>query len=166
MGDEIYHNAIYVSEDEDDREDDEIAPPMAKAVRHDWRHERTFESKEEAARWITEAGCWTSSKMYDTMAGQKDFYRCNRVPQRGFQCAKAVQLLYHAESMEVTLFISAQEHTHDEILENAGSQSGINKKTKALIDRLLSQKQPPKSNLNILATESATNVNIKVPKDR
>ena len=73
---------------------------------------------------------------------QHDVYRCNRVPARGTQCAKAIQLLYDAECEEVILYVERKDHTHDEILEGKKASQRINSETKEVINRII--KQPPK----------------------
>jgi hypothetical protein len=133
-----------------------------------WRPSQNFISKEEAQLLLDSEGCWATGVSYDTAAGRKQHYRCNKVPIRGPQCAMAIYLLFNAESDAVSLFASALEHTHEDVLAQPGKApaAGINKATKAFIAPLIRQKAAPKTIRMFLATELAANTALRMPTVR
>ncbi len=163
--DESYRAAAdYESSEESSEEDDRSDKPSGSIQKHDWKHERTFASPAEAKEWIKDQGCWTKKKRYETAVGNKDVYRCNRVPACGTQCAKAIQLLYDAEGEEVILYVERKDHTHDEILEGGKALQRINSETKEVINRII--KQPPKDIRKALGDAKQTNQRIMVLSER
>ena len=110
-------------------------------------------------------GLWSKVRAYDTVSGRREDYRCNKVPSRGEQCAAGFQLLFNADSFQVTSFATEQQHTHEEILSQTTAR-GINKTTKDAIDRLLALKvTAPKTIRDNLAKEAESNPGISLPKD-
>lgn len=81
-----------------------------------WLYKSTFENPTDAKEWVDEQKIWSLYYSYDTDAGRRDHYRCNLVPYRGVQCAAAMQLLYNSDSCKVSLFISKEEHDHEQSL--------------------------------------------------
>jgi len=122
---EEYTNRPYIlSDSEEELTENVIQGPRSK-IRHNWLFQQTFETAEQAPLWIKNEGCWAAGKVYETIAGNKQPYRCNMVPKRGNQCARAVQLLDNADNLQVSLYVTAAEHTHEEIAEGV-LKSGIN----------------------------------------
>ena len=100
---------------------------------------------------------------YESDAGRKELYRCNLVPRRGPQCAKAVQLLFDSESLQVLMYIDKNEHTHDAIFAGAAKKSQrINEETIAAINRMITDKLLPKTIRCNLASEAKNNPRITV----
>ena len=130
-----------------------------------WRHKQTFESETEANTWLEEEACWSKQKNYEVSAGRKQLFRCNRVPSRGVQCEAAIYLLYSADNLQVILYSTEADHNHNDILDQV-KKVCMNKATKDLIDLLIRQKVAPKNILDILAKETLTNTNIRVPSER
>jgi hypothetical protein len=172
---EEYHPvAQYQSEDEETEEAPEEAggndgADNADNTRqdHGWRTLRLFETGREAEAWVQTLNI-SSTKEYDTNDGKVKLYRCSEVPWRGPQCRYSFKLLYHDDSLQVTAFESVEVHTHDEILARRPKlPQGINKASKAHIDRLLGQRvNVPKTILRSLEAEIANNPNIKVPTQK
>ena len=109
------------------------------------------------------AACWAKVKTYDTSQGIKERFRCNLVPWRGVQCGKALLLLYENTSERVLLYLSDNDHTHDQ--EQKKATHGLNKVTKDFIDPLIERANMLPSNIrSFLVTEAETNPNIQVPE--
>ena len=123
-------------------------------TKHVWLFQQSFDTAEQALQLIKSEECWAVGKMYETIAGRKQPYRFNKAPKRGNQCARALQLLYHAEDLRVTLFVIDADHNHDEIVADI-VKAGINKATKDVIDHLIEQK--------VLTTASIVDVPVAVP---
>ncbi|KAH9632266.1 hypothetical protein HF086_002901 [Spodoptera exigua] len=64
---------------------------------------------------------------------KKRFYRCNKVPRKGVQCAAEMYLLFEADSEAVLLYSTDREHNHD--FEN-NYRYGICDETKSEINKL------------------------------
>ena len=95
-----------------------------------WLIDSNFDSRDEALEWIREEKCWSIVRTTENNAGTRVEYRCNKVPSRGVQCTSALYLLYNADSMKVTKYVTLEGHNHDQI-EN--EINGINDHTKELI---------------------------------
>ena len=81
-----------------------------------WLFTQQFETADIALDWIVEQKIWTKRREYATDAGDKVFYRCNRVKRRSRrQCAHAVLLQYNSGDDAVNLFETPEEHDHDQI---------------------------------------------------
>ena len=150
-------------------EEEEITQPKERIARKNrkWIYKSNFESVDEAKVWLVQDGYWSLYKSHETDAGRKEDYRCNKIPFRSKnQCANALQMLYHAEDLGVTIFESGEDHDHDELLLNI-KQHGINKETKDFINQLLKNKvASSKTILDLLANEAKTNQSIKMPKNQ
>ena len=72
----------------------------------------------------------------------------------------ALQILYHAEDLGVTIFGSG--HDHQELLLKKQTH-GLNKATKEFINQQV-KVVASKTILDLLATEAETNPDIKMPK--
>ena len=107
--DESYQNAQYLSQDEEEETTIDTRPKQQQS--HTWCHKQTFESAAEAIAWVKNERIWSPSTAYDSANGRKQLYRCNRVVQRGPQCACALHLLYHADSFQVSVYITTESHS-------------------------------------------------------
>ena len=96
--------------------------------------------------WVKNERIWSPTTSYESANGRKQLYRCNLVVQRGPQCASALHLLYHADSFQVSAYISQEEHTHEAIGKKA---HGINATTKESISRLLNLKLNTKGSIKL-----------------
>jgi hypothetical protein len=113
--DEFYENAQYLSQDDEEEEVEDSNKRGKQHQNHTWYHKQTFVSAAKAIAWVKNERIWSPTTAYDSAHGQKQLYRCNRVIQRGPHCACALHLLYHADSFQVSVYISQEEHTYDEI---------------------------------------------------
>lgn len=165
---EEYQPAIYESdEDGSDKIDEETRQKEAKPRRHHtYILKRIFEDQDKAKEWLQTQKLWSNLRCYDTNAGRKQMLRCNKVPYRAQQCAASAYLLYNADSFQVTLFESVEQHDHEEIVKNV-KFLGINSATKEAICALLLLKVTvPKSILAHLKLEAVNDSEIKVPEIR
>ncbi len=162
--DEVYQKRAYVSDDSDSDEEGETTTAEPKQrVQLTWRLETTFENVNASKAWMENAACWAKVKTYDTSQGIKERFRCNLVPWRGVQCGKALLLLYENTSERVLLYLSDNDHTHDQ--EQKKAKYGLNKATKDFIDPLIERANMLPSNIrSLLVTEAETNPNIQVPE--
>ena len=112
--DEIYQNVQYNSQDEEE-EEIEASEIRSEHHHHTWCHKQTFQTAKEAIEWVKNERIWSPTTSYESANGRKQLYRCNLVVQRGPQCASALHLLYHADSFQVSAYISQEEHTHEAI---------------------------------------------------
>jgi hypothetical protein len=87
------------------------------ATRHkiNWVYEETFKNAEEANDMLEEKKIWTKIRKSEQVLGTRVDYRCNLVKKRSPQCKTAIHLLFHAKDFEVDLFVTKEEHDHDEI---------------------------------------------------
>ena len=92
--DEFYQNAQYLSQDDEEEEVEDSNKRGKQHQNHTWCHKQTFESAAEAIAWVKNERIWSPTTAYDSAHGRKQLYRCNRVIQRGPQCACALHLLY------------------------------------------------------------------------
>jgi hypothetical protein len=74
---------------------------------------------------LEEMKIWTKIRESEQVLGTRVDYRCNFVKKRDPQCKDAIHLLYHAEDFEVDLFVTKEEHDHDEI-NSSEDNFGIN----------------------------------------
>ena len=51
-----------------------------------------------------------NKKRHAYIAGRKQPHRFNKATKQGNQCVRALQLLYHAEDLIVTLFVTEADH--------------------------------------------------------
>ena len=132
-----------------------------------WLFTQQFETADIALDWIVEQKIWTKRREYATDAGDKVFYRCNRVKRRSRrQCAHAVLLQYNSGDDAVNLFETPEEHDHDQI-NITSTRQGINEPTKAYIKHLLSLGVLlPKQILQNIEKEQRSNPAIKVPLEK
>lgn len=121
---------ISSSSSEDEQEE------LKKRPRIKWVYKQTFESAASAREWIDANQIWSLSKRSNCKVDDKEYFRCNRVPVRGQQCAAAVQLLYKGDSQNVLLFMTSKDHDHDDILVD-NNKHGLNKATKKAIHLIL-----------------------------
>ena len=66
-------------------------------TKHVWLFQQSFDTAKQALQLIKNEECWAVGKIYETIAGREQPYSCNKAMKRGNQCARALQLLYHAE---------------------------------------------------------------------
>ncbi|KAI5646654.1 FLYWCH zinc finger domain-containing protein [Phthorimaea operculella] len=102
--------------------------------RKKWMFQYKFSSIAEAEEQVNAEKTWAVSNTHYTKEGQKRFYRCNKVPSRGPQCATQICLLCEADSDAVILYRTDCDHTHDSIKTNYNY--GISSETKNEIKKL------------------------------
>lgn len=83
-----------------------------------------------------------------TKEGQKRFYRCNKVPKKGAQCAAGLHLLIECGTDKVFVYRMEADHNHDAI--GVRDDYGINAQTKMEINRLFDLHLKPKAILSAL----------------
>ena len=145
-----YQLGLHVSDDE--HSSYETSRPATTSKRRMWIRTVVLDDGRAAREWCETEKTWAAIQTTESRAGTKVLYRCNRVKKRGPQCAKQMYLLYHSEDQRVSVYKSANEHTHDEINKKA-SKYGICSHTKEIIDRLLQQGKKKKN----VATNSCEN---------
>lgn len=164
---EEYQVANYESElNGSDESEEEVQKQTRTRTTHNYIYQKTFEDQDKAKEWLESENTWSSFRWYDTNAGRKQLLRCKMVPTRGKQCAASAYLLYNADSFQVTLFESIEQHDHEQILEGVEIK-GINSATnEAICALLLLNVTIPKAILSQLEQQVANNTEIKVPKIR
>lgn len=75
-----------------------------------WRKEVTFATEEEALKFVHEENCWSKLSTNKSYNGDSVLYRCNKVKARAQQCDFGLYLFYHADSLNVSLYRSANDH--------------------------------------------------------
>ena len=165
MSDEEFINRPHQLSDTEEQIEQNIVVDTKIKTKHVWLFQLSFDTAKQALQLIKSEEYWAVGKMCETIAGRKQPYRCNKAPKRGNQCARASQLLYHAEDLRVTLFVTDADHNHDEIVADI-VKTGINKATKDVIDHLIEQKVSSKNILEYLVKEASTNLDITVPSER
>lgn len=91
----------------------DVEPPQKKRrIRKDWIYERTFKTKAEADKFLSE-GNWGYHYDNKSEDGVNITYRCKSVKFRGVQCAAAVRLIFDSRSDDIQLFRADADHTHD-----------------------------------------------------
>ena len=125
----------YSSADEEEEEIQENQQEKKKTKTHlRWTKSATFETEEGAIESL--GNKWSIDYSNETEEGKKVFYRCTQVQRRGPKCSARSYLLYHADSLDTTVFKTLAEHDHDEINETT-SRIGIKPEVKDIIDGLL-----------------------------
>jgi hypothetical protein len=124
----------------------------------------TFVHKYSCVSFAEEAvkaeNTWSVRTTHVTMDGKKRFYRCNKVPRKGVQCAAEIYLLFEADAEAVILYRTDCEHNHDSIKNNY--DYGICNETKSEINKLFDLHLKPKSILECLKKNSQ----LKIPTKR
>jgi hypothetical protein len=145
--------AQYNSDTEDETETIQEIPvssnKRSKQNRKKWINFRTYEGKDQAMEKINSDGIWSISMTNITGEGKRVYYRCNQVKKRSKQCPVAIHLLYHNDNESVTMFITTNEHVHDQ-----PRTTGIDEVSKSEICELFKMKFKPKRILEILAEKS------------
>ena len=159
-----YQVAVYNSTESDSTGDEQQQPiEVNKRRKLTWLYKQTFETTEAAQEWLEADDNWGFHYENETEIGQKKHYRCKQVPFRGPQCAAAIYLLFNSYSLNVTLFATPDEHTHEQI-NGDKRQRGINKATKLEIDRFIELKVSGAKNiLANLVEAQKNNTAIKIP---
>lgn len=96
----------------------EKAPPTKKRIHQKFNHAQTFDDLEDAKNYLASLKIWS---VYSTKSneGERLKYRCNKVKFRAKkQCAASLYLLCDSRSSKVHLFMSVDEHDHDENIDS------------------------------------------------
>lgn len=94
-------------------EDAQLEMPQKKRRIHkNWIFVRTFESKEEADKFLEDEN-WSYSYKNVSSDGIRITYRCKLVKFRGKQCEAGIYLLFDSRSSNIQLFRADSEHTHE-----------------------------------------------------
>lgn len=109
----------------------EKEPPTKKRIHQKFNHAETFDDLDDAKHHIANLRIWSPYFTSKSNDGERIKYRCNKVKFRAKkQCAASLYLLCDSRSSKVQLFVSVDEHDHDE---NVDSVYEIAEETKDAI---------------------------------
>lgn len=117
-----------------------------------WIFVSKFSTVSSANEAVSAENTWAVRTTHDSMDGKKRFYRCNKVPRKGVQCAAEIYLLFEADTEAVLLYRTDCAHDHGSIKNNYGY--GISNETKSEINKLYDLHLKPKSILECLKKNS------------
>lgn len=110
--------ATAITYESDTEPEAEVGQPPSKKRRRANREyylDKAFTNQTVALQLIESENCWAKyGKFTSTKEGDKQFYRCSKAKQRGQQCSAAIYLLYHEDSLSVSVFRTEAEHDHVE----------------------------------------------------
>ena len=158
--------ASYVSNPEDSEEDEVQVATKSTRVLKEWLFEKKLDHDNEVEAFLQSEPHWAQCQDRPTRAGSKVEYRCNLVKQRGPQCKAALTLQYNSGDRSVTIFRTACDHTHDEILRDQ-EKVGIDEKVKALLNSfILSGVVLPAQLIRNLEEAKKSDASIKIPSKK
>lgn len=105
-----------------------------------------FPNLEKAEDFLNTENTWGRKITHKTRQGLKRFYRCNRVPKKGPQCAARLNLLIESGTNKVFMY-RMNDHNHDEIGVN---NFGIPARTKIEINKLFELHLKPRDMISAL----------------
>ncbi|CAM4952599.1 unnamed protein product [Rotaria socialis] len=145
----------YVSDDEMDTSEteDNGNKKRVKKRQRNWVEKMVFINTEEAEEAVIKENQWSYHYTNTTAAGEKKFFRCNKVKARGKQCDAGIYLLFESTNDNVVLFRSTSDHTHDNIGEKP---SRIPTEVKTIIQELFELKLKPKAIIEVLHERGIT----------
>ena len=137
----------YESSDEEHSivSDRPLKKPRRRNRKRSWNIEQTFEDKATAIAFIENENNWSYHYSNNTSEGKKTYYRCNLAKRMGDQCDASIHLVYHNDSLNVTLYRTANNHTCGQ-----SSPVGLSDEAKAEIARLNDLKVKPKKIYELL----------------
>lgn len=93
----------------------ETQPPQAKRakiVSKNYKLSKTFDKVNDAKEAVAAEKIWSINTTNRGTLGTQVIYRCNKVTSRSkIQCESGLMLLYHADSTNISLFRSSNDHT-------------------------------------------------------
>ncbi|KAI5634079.1 calcineurin-like phosphoesterase domain-containing protein [Phthorimaea operculella] len=104
-------------------------------VYHDWIFVKKYENYAEARKAIAAENTWQSQ----IRKSRREYFRCNKVRNRGPQCAAKLSILFEPNSESVILFHNNLGHTHDTII-TGKEQRGLDKEVKMEIQKMFKSK--------------------------
>lgn len=111
-------NGVYIPDDNylpnPEAEIEDVPQAKRRRIHKNYVHEKTFESKADAAAYIEAENCWSYHYENKTTAGIRINYRCNLMKFRGTQCTSGLYLLFDSTNANVHLFRADAVHTHDD----------------------------------------------------
>ena len=90
---------LVASSSEDEEIIDKEKTKVKKCPNRVYCHEQTFDTFEEAHKFISDEKVWSHNITKTPKAGKKYFYRCNQTLKRGKQCSAAILIFQPAESL-------------------------------------------------------------------
>ncbi|XP_073948903.1 uncharacterized protein [Choristoneura fumiferana] len=123
-------------------------PKKKRGESKQWIFVEEFISVCAAEKAVEEENSWSILTTHLTYDGKKRFYRCNKVPRKGEQCAAQLYLLFDTNSDAVLLYRTDCEHNHDSI--KSSYNFGICDETKLEINKLFDLRLKPKAILGNL----------------
>lgn len=144
---------------EESEEDGRLAKKKRSESKN-WIFVNKFSCVRFAEEAVSAAKTWAARTTHNTMEGKKRFYRCNKVPRKGIQCAAEIYLLFEEDTEAVLLYRTDCEHNHDSIKKNY--DYGICDETKSEIKKLYDLHLRPRSILERLKM----NDELKIPTKR
>lgn len=107
-----------------------------------WKFHCKFSNLKEAEDFVDSENTWSRNFTRITREGQKRFYRCNKVRQKGPQCAAEIYVLLECGTDFVFVYRTNADHNHNEI--GTRDDYGINARTKTEINKLYDLHLKPK----------------------
>lgn len=100
---------------------------------------------------IKSENCWSKVTTNKTYEGDSVIFRCNKVKATTQQCSSGIYLFYHADSTNVSLFRSQNEHDCDELVPRG--KTSMTELQKNYIVKCLKEKQKRKEIMNSMYLE-------------
>jgi hypothetical protein len=99
-----------------------------------WTNMNTFDSKEEAEKYLKMTEKWHIKKKYSTNGGDKHIYKCSIL-----KCKAQKALWFHCDSQRITVQSNEVEHNH-----SSAKPDSLPLKAKEMMKSLISMNLKPK----------------------
>lgn len=149
---------LYCS-DEESQEEGQLSKKK-RGESKNWIFVNKFSCVSLAEETVSAEKTWAVRTTHISIEGKKRFYRCNKVPRKGVQCAAEIYLLFEADTEAVLLYSTDREHNHDFVKNSY--RYGICDETKSEINKLYDLHLKPKSIMEHLKK----NPELKIPTKR